>query len=54
VSFKAELELIQQLDRLAVAKKTNRSVLIRQAIINLLKEEAKNPGVVETKRLRIW
>jgi metal-responsive CopG/Arc/MetJ family transcriptional regulator len=55
VCFKAEPELIEQLDRLAVARKTNRSALIRMAIINLLKEyEAKNPGVVETKRLRIW
>jgi predicted transcriptional regulator len=55
VCFKAEPELIAQLDRLARAKKTTRSALIRIAIINLLKEqERKTEGVVETKRLRIW
>jgi predicted transcriptional regulator len=55
VCFKAEPELIAQLDRLAMAKKTTRSTLIRIAIINLLKEyESKTEGIVETKRLRVW
>jgi predicted transcriptional regulator len=55
VCFKAEPELVAQLNRLAMAKKTTRSALIRLAIINLLKEyERKSEGVVETKRLRIW
>ena len=55
VCFKAEPELVAQLDRLAMAKKTTRSTLIRMAIVNLLKEyERKGEGVVETKRLRIW
>jgi len=55
VCFKAEPELVAQLDRLAMAKKTTRSALIRIAIINLLKEhESKIEGIVETKRLRIW
>jgi predicted transcriptional regulator len=55
VCFKAEPELVQQLDQLARAKKTTRSALIRIAIINLLKEqERKTEGVVETKRMRVW
>jgi metal-responsive CopG/Arc/MetJ family transcriptional regulator len=55
VCFKAEPELVQQLDKLARAKRTNRSALIRIAVINLLKEyERKTEGVVETKRLRVW
>jgi predicted transcriptional regulator len=55
VCFKAEPELVEQLDKLAMAKKTTRSALIRMAVINLLKEhERKNEGVVETRRLRIW
>ena len=55
VCFKAEPELVAQLDRLAISKKTTRSALIRIAIINLLKEyERKTEGVVETRRLRIW
>jgi predicted transcriptional regulator len=55
VCFKAEPELVEQLNRLAMAKKTTRSALIRQAIFMLLKEhESKTEGVVETRRLRIW
>jgi predicted transcriptional regulator len=55
VCFKAEPELIEQLNRLARAKRTTRSALIRIAVINLLKEyERKTEGVVETKRLRVW
>jgi predicted transcriptional regulator len=55
VCFKAEPELVEQLDKLAMAKRTTRSALIRTAIVNLLKEyESKTEGVVETRRLRIW
>jgi predicted transcriptional regulator len=55
VCFKAEPELVQQLDQLARAKRTTRSALIRLAIINMLHEyEIKTKGVVETKRLRVW
>ncbi len=55
VCFKAEPELITQLDQLARAKRTTRSALIRLAIISLLREhEKKSEGVVETKRVKIW
>lgn len=54
VCFKAEPELVAQLDRLAMAKKTTRSALIRVAIINLLREYERKTEAVDTRRLRIW
>ncbi|MCY0851094.1 ribbon-helix-helix protein, CopG family [Sulfuracidifex metallicus] len=52
VTFKLEEYLLEQLDLLALKKRTARSEIIRQAIEKLLQEEAEKETVPKAKVIK--